>query len=402
MLPGSAKPMQKHDPHAPPASIRAPRVTPTITIADATAHLDAILRLRAEIYEVEGGFRPQPGDAAAHSAPLARNARAWQDASDARSVHALATVNGVLVGALRALPGADDELLAEVAEKYDLARFAPVVPRTRMAVVSRFALRREWRAGPLALDLFVAMARCLRARGVALTFGDCRFGLAPFYTSLGLQTYAAPYHDAIGGALLPLLLPTGDLEHLRRVGSPLASLVDDSAPAVDDVALAVRELVGASPVVLGSKSHPALFARALDVLGPPPHASGPLAGLSAAELRNLLAPSYVVDWPAGRTLLARGQPISERWILLEGDVLVDGEPAPPLSIVGGADTEGGLHQAYDARIGPRGARLLSLDERKLGTLLAAPSRLAERLRENVRAHGARRAPAEGTEDTHAC
>ncbi len=105
-----------------------------------------------------------------------------------------------------------------------------------------------------------------------------------------------------------------------------------------------------------------------------------MAGLTASELRALLGLSYLVDWAGGGTLLRAGHPVTERWLVLSGQVEVDGAPVPPWSIIGGSGQPGGTQHDVDARIGESGARLLSLDERKLRQALAADNRVAERLR----------------------
>ena len=343
----------------------------SLKIATTPEEREAIYRLRYEIYAVENSFRAQ-----GHA-----DYRAWEDASDAKAVHLCATTNGELVGALRTLYGADAAIPNDLHEAYELARFAAVVPLEKIAVTSRFALRPEHRAGMAALQLFVESARIQRERGVELSFGDAPLNLVSFYSALGFRTYAAPYHHPVAGTLVPFVLPAGDLPHLREIRSPLLALADDSESALDEKTKSLRELLFAQPPVRGAKSHAARFWEDLHAgLGPSPFDKGPLAGLTEAELRSLLGHSYVVNWPGGRTLLQSGHPVTERWLLLSGQVEVNGVPVPPFSVIGGALPEGGQLHSISARIGTAGARLLSLDERKLKQLLAATSRTSERIR----------------------
>ena len=360
---------EQSNPHA-----RTPQGTRpgmSLKIATTPEEREAIYRLRYEIYAVENGFRAQgPADY-----------RAWEDVSDAKAVHLCATTNGELVGALRTLYGADAAIPNDLHEAYELARFAAVVPLEKIAVTSRFALRPEHRAGMAALQLFVESARIQRERGVELSFGDAPLNLVSFYSALGFRTYAAPYHHPVAGTLVPFVLPAGDLPHLRQIRSPLLALADDSESALDEKTKSLRELLFAQAPVRGAKSHAARFWEDLHAaLGPSPFDKGPLAGLTAAELRSLLGQSYVVDWPGGRTLLQSGHPVTERWLLLSGQVEVNGDPVPPFSVIGGAFPEGDQRHSISARIGTAGARLLSLDERKLKQLLAATSRTSERIR----------------------
>lgn len=340
-------------------------------LATTAAEREAIYRLRYDVYARENGFRAQgPAD---H--------RAWEDASDDKSAHLYATADGELVGALRILYGVDAAFPDETSRAYDLGRFYSSVPPEKVAVTSRFALKREYRAGTAALQFFIESARLLRARGVALSFGDSPLNLLPFYNSLGFRTYTTPYHHPVAGALVPFVLVAGDLAHLRQVGSPLLALTDASTPELDDAARRVRDILAGRAPLCGARSDAARFWEDLQAaLGPPPFVQGPLAGLTASELRALLGLSYLVDWAGGGTLLRAGHPVTERWLVLSGQVEVDGALVPPWSIIGGSGQPGGTQHDVDARIGESGARLLSLDERKLRQALAADNRVAERLR----------------------
>lgn len=348
----------------------------TFHLAATAAERAAIYRLRHEIYALECGFRTQG----------AGDYQPGEDAWDAKATHLYATLRGELVGALRVSFGADDALADELLPAYELARFQSVVPRAGMAVTSRLALAREHRAGPAALELLIESARLQQERGVALSFGDSPLGLLPFYSSIGFRLYTAPYHHAIAGTLVPFVLAAGDLAHLRAMDSPLLVLADATAPELDETAQRLRELLPPRPPLLAARSHANPFwAELFAALGPPPFERGPLAGLAESELESLLGPSYLVDWPPGRTLLRPGPPISERWLLLSGPVEVNGVEVPPLSILGGASRPEDRRHELDARIGRAAARLLSLDERRLQRALAAKTRAAARLAANLHA-----------------
>ncbi len=340
-------------------------------LATTAAERDAIYRLRYEVYALENGFR----------APGTADHRAWEDASDAQATHLYATAGGKLMGALRIVYGADAAFPEEIRRAYDLARFQPSVPPEKMAITSRFALQRAHRAGPAALQFFVESARQQHARGVALSLGDSHLNLLPFYTALGFRTYAAPYHHPVAGTLVPFVLITSDVEHLRKVGSPLLALADASSHPFAEPAPPKQDFFFGRAPLRGARSDAMRFWEDLyAALGPPPFEQGPLAGLGVSELRSLLGLSYLVDWPGESVLLRSGHPVTERWLLLSGQVEVEGAPLPPLSIVGGAAQDGDARHEVDARVGPSGALLLSLDERKLRQTLSASGRVTDQLR----------------------
>lgn len=349
---------------------RRPGRSLTIQLAVTAAEREAILRLRCEVYAIESSFR----------ASCPTDYRAWEEESDARAAHLYARIGEEVVGALRVVYGADAPFPERLSRAYDLARFASIVPLAKMAITSRFAIKPAWRAGAIALQLFLESARLQQGRGIQLSFGDSPLNLLPFYTSLGFRTYTLPYHHPVAGVLAPFVFVAGDLRHLRQLGSPLLALADERSPGLDETAQRVSDLLAESGPLRGARSDAPRFWQDLQAaLGPPQFTQGPLSELSDSELRGLLGLSYLVDWPGGVTLLRRGQPVTERWLVLSGQVVVNGVAAPPLSIIGGPDSAGGSGHAVDAHVGDAGAKLLSLDERKLQQALAA-GRITGKLR----------------------
>lgn len=333
---------------------------PHLRIATTAAEREAIYRLRYEVYAVENGFSP-PGSA---------DFRAWEDASDAKAAHLYVMVEGKIVGALRIMYGADGPFPEETHRAYDLDRFLQIVSRTKIAIASRFAIKREHRAGPISIQLLLECARLQRQRGVALCFGDSPLTLLRFYTTLGFRAYVTPYHHPVAGTLAPFVFIVGDVDYLRQINSPLVALADMSNPEFDDVTRRLRQLVSQQVPLRSARSHPERFWQEIyAAFGHPAFAVGALARLTEAELRSLLGLSYIVDFPEGRTLLRSGHPATERWLVLSGRVEVDGKPAPQLSLVGGALGSGGRLHSVDAYVGEHGATLLSIDERKLGQLI---------------------------------
>lgn len=344
----------------------------TLRIATTAAERQEIYRLRYQVYTIENGFqRPGPAD---H--------RAWEDRSDAASVHLCAVAEGRIIGALRVIFGADAGFSEELVRTYSIDRFDRVAPRDKMAIAGRFVLRREYRAGPAMLQLLVESARQQRARGIELLFADSQLAMTAFYLSLGFRTYAPPFQRPVAGTVAPFVLIAGDQVYLHSVGSPLLELADDEPPQISEVARRAAAVIAEHMPLLSARSHSARFYQALtEALGPLPFASGPLSGLTESELRRLLTASYIADWPAGAPFLRGGHHLTEWWILLSGEVEVEGAVAPPGSVLGGVD----------ARIGAAGARLLSIDARKVRQLLDASPRRGHQLMASLSAHRVERA-----------
>lgn len=348
----------------------------SLRLATTSEEREEIYRLRHEVYGIENHFGAQ----------ASADFRAWEDSCDAKAAHLYAAADGKIVGALRILYGADGAFSESSSRAYDLGRFLPIVALEKMAITSRFALKREYRASTLAIQLFIESARLQRERGIELAFGDSPLTLLPYYTALGFRTYQAPYHHPVAGTLAPFVFVVGDLEYLRQIQSPILTLATESTSELDETARRMREVLSFQTPLRGARSHTNRFWMELyRVFGQPPFENGPLAGLTEAELRSLLGSSYIADFPGGSTLLRTGHPATERWLVLSGQVEVDDMRVPPYAIVGGASEESGALHGVDARIGSQGAMLVSIDERKLRQMLGTASHFAERLSANLEA-----------------
>lgn len=102
----------------------------------------------------------------------------------------------------------------------------PGIERLRVAHVGRLMIRRTLRGKILLPSLLRAGYEMLAGDArVDLGFLDCVPGIVRHYRRLGAVPYAGRLVQLGYGPGIPLLLPISDYEHLRRCGSPVASLV---------------------------------------------------------------------------------------------------------------------------------------------------------------------------------
>ena len=188
--------------------------------ADTQGEREAILRLGYEIY-VEGMGWDDVGD---HQ----RRVLEFPDDQTARFLYA--AEGGRVVGAMRLHWGADAPFTEEVVATYGLSRFLDVVDRRYVFVASRFMIVPEHRAGPLAALLMNAAVEFGLQHQGELAFCDCQPHLMHLYTRAGFRTYARPVNHPTAGLLVPLVLVTGDIAYVERIGSPFLALFKRYVP----------------------------------------------------------------------------------------------------------------------------------------------------------------------------
>jgi hypothetical protein len=276
-----------------------------VRVATTEAEREAIFRLRHEVYVQEmGEFRD-----VAEEGML-------RDRSDDTARHLYVKVHDIVVGALRYHVGRDGPFSTEDDEIYDLPRFRGVVPDEKMAILSRFCALPEYRPLLVPFKLLLQSLPFSPEEGVELLFCDCQPHLLNLYTRLGFRNYTRVYSDPVASILVPLVLVRGDVEHFRRMGSPIG----EREPGPESVALAAR----VRPLLRGGSMAPIdgrersweeiqFFLQNL----PPGHESI-LSGLVNDEVRAVLASSFQIELRRGDRVVRRGQVTRTLFIVVHG------------------------------------------------------------------------------------
>jgi predicted GNAT family N-acyltransferase len=276
-----------------------------VRVAATEAEREAIYRLRHEVYVQEmGEFRD-----VAEEGML-------RDPSDETARHLYVKVHDIVVGALRYHVGRDGPFSAEDEEIYDLRRFRDVVPDEKMAVLSRFCALPEYRPLLVPFKLLLQSLPFSPEEGVELLFCDCQPHLLNLYTRLGFRNYTRVYNDPVASILVPLVLVRGDVDHFRRMRSPIG----ERDPGPESVALAARVrplLRGGSmaPIDGRERSWEEIQFYLQDLPGG--HESI-LSGLVNDEVRAVLASSFQIELRKGDRVVRRGQVTRTLFIVVHG------------------------------------------------------------------------------------
>lgn len=333
-------------------------------------------RLVYEVYCEEMGILHQDADPE-------RRAIRYGEFERAHILCACAADEGEAAGTVALLKGEPDGgFPMELEQEFAIARFASILPRTRMGVMMRFVVRERYRGSVLPFRLILELGREAIAQGVQIIFCDCQPHLLRLYQDLGFRQ-CAPAFDASGfGMMAPLLFNCADIEWLRSIRSPLLRYFPD-VKGDPDLAARIRALLPAEGAAAlpenGGESWSEIFA----LLNRPAGEEGVFAGFTEPEVAAFLGRGRILTCAQGQHVIVRGQSVRTAYVVVEGavDVRFDGET---LARMTAGDTFGEfaflLHSKRTADVFAATAkvRLLVLDEVYLERLLTTHPALAAR------------------------
>jgi hypothetical protein len=225
-----------------------------------------------------------------------------------------------------------DEPPADVVEELSLRR----LPKARIAYLERMMVRPTLRGRLLVPALLWHGYEHLMREGVELCVLTCVPGLVRHYVKFGARTYGAKPVEGASTAEIPLLIVMNDPAHLKTMGSFMHPQMRRLARKYDARALEPLFAPEAQPVVVDPRRVAAEMAEARCAL---------FDGIAAGALRQLSERAFVLEVGAGELVVRQGTAEREMYVLLSGDLQVEGRdarlgPGQPVGEIGFLGTEG--------------------------------------------------------------
>jgi hypothetical protein len=356
----------------------------TIHITEATDDRDreAVYRLRYDIYVEEMGRYHSIAD---------HRKRLLIEEVDAQSRLFVARDGDRVVGTSRVTWGGDAPFCERHVQQYRLEPFLEEVPREQIVVGERFMVLPEYRGSDLTLSFFDEQTRFANERRVQLLFGDCEPHLLGLYQKLGLRTYSREnVNSADAGYLIPLVMVLEDVEYCRRLGSPIADMMQDFGDDARVPECVDRLIEGGSVVSEQFVPDDAYWSEVHRTLGLlEPSQFSLFDGLDEDETQACIRKSNIVDCLKGDRLLKEGNVARNMFIVLSGVVEVrraDGETIAYLTVgdvVGEAAFLTGQPRSMDVLAFTNEVRVLSLSESSIRGLMDESPRAAAKLLLNL-------------------
>lgn len=210
-----------------------------------------------------------------------------------------------------------------LAAQYSFDRFPDMHTRTVLHVGFLIAPPTFRGSASVVALLCGAFERTILEQGAEVILADCAPGHLRTYCRLGLRAYGGRTFSTTIGLCVPLVA-FGDLEHLRRTGSPLYSvlrrLADQGKLPARDIAALQHPL--ATP---GVELDPVRIALVVDA-ALARHDGGFLARLPPTTRARLLRSAALLEVDSDVEILRQGYMNRDLFVLLEGalSVYVDG------------------------------------------------------------------------------
>ncbi|MBL8345141.1 MAG: cyclic nucleotide-binding domain-containing protein [Rubrivivax sp.] len=156
---------------------------------------------------------------------------AFVDAEVPYQLYALKdTRHDQVIGCVRVTRADHIATLAQSREEYHLDEFPPEL-LARSQVFTRLAILRDYRKTAASLVLFRRLGEDALAGGMVTTLLSCEPGLYASYLRLGFRPLGSVHQGSSGGFRIPMVLMNHDLEHYRRVKSPMLAPLSAQAEA---------------------------------------------------------------------------------------------------------------------------------------------------------------------------
>jgi hypothetical protein len=225
------------------------------------------------------------------------------------------TRTGKVVGCVRVTTADQIATIPASQEEYRLDRLPPAL-LARTQVFTRLAILPEYRKTAASLTLLRRLCRDALASDVQASLLACEPGLYPSYLRLGFRPLGSVHQSPSGGYRIPMVALLHDVEHARRVRSPLRGLVAAvRGPLPQEAVRWYRELEARyGPIDPGVRFHDDRSASEV-------HA--PLTrGLSDAGRRQLLRNAMAIQCRAGDIVIRAGDGGKCLGLVLQGSVTV--------------------------------------------------------------------------------
>ena len=210
--------------------------------------------------------------------------------------------------------------------------------------------------------------------GADLLVGNCEVHLLNHYVKMGFRAYGGIYNHPQNGVLVPIALITGDIDHVRKLKSPLLPVFEAAGMTIDEEKVNRLRMLIADEAAVRSKLESSTMTymhQISDILENKEGLSEIIPDLQPEEARTLLKMSLIMNCNAGDGIIVQGHVSRTVYILLSGslDVRHDNRLIAQIDrrgeVVGEVAFFTDSARMSDVYAGPNGARLLALNDRVL-------------------------------------
>lgn len=266
------------------------------------------------------------------------------DAYDEIAINYAVFEDGAVVGSLRIIPMDAVEDYEPFRGNYAMGLALDTFGPGAVVTSGRFMVAKHLRRSLAILRLIRLSFEEGVAHGIRFNFGDCSPHLLGFYEQLGYRRFTDGYNDTAFGYKLPIVMITRDLDYLRRVRSPLRTIVPedrDDAEAREWFARTYPDYTNLDTAIfMRSVAFFDLLAERL--ADDPLQTIALLRNLDQSEAERVVSRATVVKLKPGSKVVRADDLDNTLYAVLAGivEVRLGRDRGPPLAVFGAGDTFG--------------------------------------------------------------
>lgn len=189
-----------------------------LKVAQTTAEKEAIFQFRYNVYVQEMDK---------HRINADTYHKMISDVLDDWSINIYAETNGVVIGVNRLNIAPAKKFPKDIANFLNLDHFinlGGLAENENVTFMTKLMVDKSYRNSPLLYSLLSKSYELFSEYDIQFGFGACNLHLLRLYEQIGLHRYSKNFIDGGYGLLFPIVMLGDDIEHFRRVRSPLYRL----------------------------------------------------------------------------------------------------------------------------------------------------------------------------------
>ncbi len=353
-----------------------------VRFAENEEELHSSYRMRYRVY-VEGmGRLKDKGD---------HELKELRDDYDAIARAVITIKNGEPIGTLRLFWGGDAAFPETLKKAYHVTPFLDVVDEKKICIVERLMVDEKHRGSSTTLRMYKEVMHFVLKHQIEVVLLDCEPHHLNSYLKLGFRPFAPTYSYPGIGLVIPMVLISGDFEHLKRVGSPFALLTREEDLSHCQHTGQLLEKIGRGNNVLSqSLCNPGDYIKHLYSNSDLFQNNNPkiFDDLTEDEIQRLLEKSHIIECSLGDHIIEKDNAAKTMFVLLSGFVEVrrEGElqaVVSPGEMIGEIAFFLQVPRTASIIAATEDVRILSLDEAAMSRLLKFESELANKILKNI-------------------
>lgn len=344
--------------------------------------LKASYQLRYKVYVEHMGRFKDMGD---------HELKELRDEYDDYARAVIAVKDGTAIGTLRLFWGRDKNFPPLMIDAYHLSPFLENLEQQQICIVERLMVDKQYRGGSATLRMYKEVMHFVLDHHIEAVLLNCEPHHLNSYLKLGFRPFTQTYSYPGIGLVIPMVLITGDYEHLQRVGSPFYMLTREEDFSHCRFVNVLQNTIAQQPSIVSQTTlgKASFLKKIYDSADPLVTKEAKIfSALDEDEIERMLEKSHIIECTKGTHIIQKDNTAKTMFILLSGilEILREGQLQAviyPGDVIGEISFFLHVPRTADIIAATDNVKLLSLDEASMSRLLKYDHTLANKILMNI-------------------